>query len=122
MTILRHKVKQFPESNAAIMWRSPESNTGLSGNFPNSLSLGACYWHSVQFYLTSIKLWFVNYVDIIVKAFEFFQISHNITSHPTEIELQHFRSGKQLTDQLLQDHSFTVIITVIISHLCQPNQ
>lgn len=48
--------------------------------------------HSILFYFTSVELWF-DYEDTILKAFKIFWLSHNITSHPTQIEL-HFRSGK----------------------------
>lgn len=122
MTKLRLKVKELPKAMQLLCRGDHRLTQCFQVTFPDSLSSIACWRPQYPvLFLISIRFWFVDYIDIILKHLNFFSL-HIILADIWEMELQHLRTRKELRDLLLGDLTFAVTFTVITSHLCKPSQ
>lgn len=72
MTILRFKVSNFSKVIALLCGGAQTQIKGFQATFLILFLLSHAISHGVLVYLLSVKLWFVGYVDIILKVFEIF--------------------------------------------------
>lgn len=73
MAILRLKVSNFPKVIQLLCGEAQTLIKGFQATFLILFLLWRAIGHGILVYLLYIKLWFVGYVDIILKAFEFFK-------------------------------------------------